>query len=170
MFYTNAVDIQDGEVITGMTVQEYLSKVNVLMVENPTELGYLEVKLAYLLRDMEGDIVYTGNKTPFNVIPIKNLIIKFQNEDHMVNDEFNLMGTLRDDFLTRYPELDIANTWLQPVSVARQGDTLIYAFEIYLTDAEEVKGFISRVKGSRIVSQFKLQSILSTLKYKVREE
>lgn len=181
MFYTNAVKLKDGEVITGMTVEEYLSKVNILMVENipfenytsvrsdPTEHGYLAVKCAYLLRDMKGDVLYSGTKMHLNIIPIKNLLIGFQGEDHMINDEFNLMGTLRDDFLSRYPRLDIVNTWLQPVSVARRGSDLIYAFEMYLKD-EEVNKFISYDKDNRIVNQFELQSILSTLKYKVREE
>lgn len=181
MFYTNAVNLKDGEVITGMSVEEYLSKVNVLMVKNipgvdytsvhedSTEHGYLEVKCAYLMRNMEGDVLYTGTKMHLNIIPIKNLLIEFQGEDHMINDEFNLMGTLRDDFLSRYPKLDIVNTWLQPVSIARRGSNLIYAFEIYLKD-EEVNKFISYDKDNRIVSQFELQSILSTLKYKVREE
>ena len=91
-----------------------------------------------------------------------------------MNDYFNVMGTMRDDFMKRYPYLDIAETYLQPVSIFRNEDRLVYVFEIFI-QGDEVNKFLEQDKENRVVDRRDLspdvQSILDTLKFKfIKEE
>ena len=84
------------------------------------------------------------------------------------------MGSLRDDFIARYPYIDIVNTYLQPVSIFRVNGRLVYMFEIFVQDME-IDKFLEQDKENKVVDRRDLpssvQSMLDTLKFKfIREE
>ena len=173
MLYTNAVDLKDGEIKSGIDVTTFESLINVPMTTYLTE-GGLSVEVAYALRDRQGRMFKSRDGLEFNYVLLKNLIIKYQGETELVNDYFNVMGTMRDDFMKRYPYLDIAETYLQPVSIFRNEDRLVYVFEIFI-QGDEVTKFLEQDKENKVVDRRDLspdiQSILDTLKFKfIREE
>ena len=168
MLYTNAVKLKNGEIVSNMDTTTFDSYVNIPMTSIPVP-GYISVEVAYLMRDVNGNILQSKDGIEINYIPLKNMLIKYQGETKLVNDYFNLMGSLRDDFMTRYPYMDIANTYLQPVSIFRSNDRLIYMFEIFVQDMEIAK-FIEQDKENKVVTRLdlpsKIQSMLDTLKFK----
>ena len=74
MLYTNAVDLKDGEIKSGMDVTTFESLVNVPMTTYPTEEG-LSVEVAYTLRDRQGRMFKSRDGLEFNYVLLKNLII-----------------------------------------------------------------------------------------------
>ena len=173
MLYTNAVKLKNGEIVSNMDTNTFDSYVNIPMTSIPVP-GYISVEVAYLMRDINGNILQSKDGIEINYIPLKNMLIKYQGETELINDYFNLMGSLRDDFIARYPYMDIANTYLQPVSIFRSNDRLVYMFEIFMQDMEITK-FIEQDKDNIVVTRRDLpssvQSMLDTLKFKfIREE
>ena len=168
MLYTNAVKLKNGEIVSNMDTTTFDSYVNIPMTSIPVP-GYISVEVAYLMRDINGNILQSKDGIEINYIPLKNMLIKYQGETKLVNDYFNLMGSLRDDFIARYPYMDIANTYLQPVSIFRSNDRLVYMFEIFVQDMEIAK-FIEQDKENIVVTRLdlpsKIQSMLDTLKFK----
>lgn len=168
MLYTNAVKLENGEIISNMSRTQFDSYVNIPMTTIPVP-GYLSVEVAYLMRDINGSVLRSKDGIEINYIPLKNLLIKYQGETKLVNDYFNLMGSLRDDFMNRYPYMDITNTYLQPVSIFRSCDRLVYMFEIFVQDME-IQKFIEQDKENIVVDRRDLpssvQSMLDTLKFK----
>ena len=168
MLYTNAVKLKNGEIVSNMDTNTFDSYVNITMTPIPVP-GYISVEVAYLMRDINGNILQSKDGIEINYIPLKNMLIKYQGETELVNDYFNLMGSLRDDFIARYPYMDIANTYLQPVSIFRSNDRLVYMFEIFVQDMEIAK-FIEQDKDNIVVTRLdlpsKIQSMLDTLKFK----
>ena len=168
MLYTNAVKLKNGEIVSNMDTNTFDSYVNIPMTSIPVP-GYISVEVAYLMRDINGNILQSKDGIEINYIPLKNMLIKYQGETELVNDYFNLMGSLRDDFIARYPYMDIANTYLQPVSIFRSNDRLVYMFEIFVQDMEIAK-FIEQDKDNIVVTRLdlpsKIQSMLDTLKFK----
>ena len=173
MLYTNAVKLKNGEIVSNMDTNTFDSYVNIPMTSIPVP-GYVSVEVAYLMRDINGNILQSKDGIEINYIPLKNMLIKYQGETELINDYFNLMGSLRDDFIARYPYINLANTYLQPVSIFRSNDRLVYMFEIFVQDMEIAK-FIEQDKENIVVTRLDLpsqiQSILDTLKFKfIREE
>lgn len=173
MLYTNAVKLKNGEIVSNMDTTTFDSYVNIPMTSIPVP-GYTSVEVAYLMRDVNGNILQSKDGIEINYIPLKNMLIKYQGETELVNDYFNLMGSLRDDFIARYPYMDIANTYLQPVSIFRSNDRLVYMFEIFVQDME-IDKFLEQDKENKVVARLDLpstiQSMLDTLKFKfIREE
>lgn len=168
MLYTNAVKLKNGEIVSNMDTTTFDSYVNIPMTSIPVP-GYISVEVAYLMRDVNGNILQSKDGIEINYIPLKNMLIKYQGDTELVNDYFNLMGSLRDDFIARYPYMDIANTYLQPVSIFRSNDRLVYMFEIFVQDMEIAK-FIEQDKENIVVARLDLpstiQSMLDTLKFK----
>ena len=168
MLYTNAVKLKNGEIVSNMDTNTFDSYVNIPMTSIPVP-GGVSVEVAYLMRDVNGNILQSKDGIEINYIPLKNMLIKYQGETELVNDYFNLMGSLRDDFIARYPYMDIANTYLQPVSIFRSNDRLVYMFEIFVQDMEIAK-FIEQDKENIVVTRLDLpstiQSMLDTLKFK----
>ena len=168
MLYTNAVKLKNGEIVSNMDTTTFDSYVNIPMTSIPVP-GYISVEVAYLMRDINGNILRSKDGIEINYIPLKNMLIKYQGETELINDYFNLMGSLRDDFIARYPYMDIANTYLQPVSIFRSNDRLVYMFEIFVQDMEIAK-FIEQDKDNIVVTRRDLpssvQSMLDTLKFK----
>ena len=173
MLYTNAVKLKNGEIVSNMDTNTFDSYVNIPMTSIPVP-GYISVEVAYLMRDVNGNILQSKDGIEINYIPLKNMLIKYQGETELINDYFNLMGSLRDDFIARYPYMDLVNTYLQPVSIFRSNDRLVYMFEIFVQDMEIAK-FIEQDKDNIVVTRRDLpssvQSMLDTLKFKfIREE
>ena len=173
MLYTNAVKLKNGEIVSNMDTTTFDSYVNIPMTSIPVP-GYVSVEVAYLMRDINGNILQSKDGIEINYIPLKNMLIKYQGEAELINDYFNLMGSLRDDFIARYPYMDLVNTYLQPVSIFRSNDRLVYMFEIFVQDMEIAK-FIEQDKDNIVVTRRDLpssvQSMLDTLKFKfIREE
>ena len=173
MLYTNAVKLENGEIISNMSNIQFDSYVNIPMTSIPVP-GHISVEVAYLMRDINGNILQSKDGIEINYIPLKNMLIKYQGETELINDYFNLMGSLRDDFIARYPYMDIANTYLQPVSIFRSNDRLVYMFEIFVQDME-IDKFLEQDKENKVVTRLDLpstiQSMLDTLKFKfIREE
>ena len=173
MLYTNAVKLKNGEIVSNMDTNTFDSYVNIPMTSIPVP-GYISVEVAYLMRDINGNILQSKDGIEINYIPLKNMLIKYQGETELINDYFNLMGSLRDDFIARYPYMDIANTYLQPVSIFRSNDRLVYMFEIFVQDME-IDKFLEQDKENKVVDRRDLpssvQSMLDTLKFKfIREE
>ena len=168
MLYTNAVELKNGEIVSNMDTTTFDSYVNIPMTSIPVP-GYISVEVAYLMRDVNGNILQSKDGIEINYIPLKNMLIKYQGETELINDCFNLMGSLRDDFIARYPYMDIANTYLQPVSIFRSNGRLVYMFEIFVQDMEIAK-FIEQDKENIVVTRLdlpsKIQSMLDTLKFK----
>ena len=168
MLYTNAVKLKNGEIVSNMDTNTFDSYVNIPMTSIPVP-GYLSVVLSYLMRDVNGNILQSKDGIEINYIPLKNMLIKYQGETELVNDYFNLMGSLRDDFIARYPYMDIVNTYLQPVSIFRSNDRLVYMFEIFVQDME-IDKFLEQDKENKVVARLDLpstiQSMLDTLKFK----
>ena len=173
MLYTNAVKLKNGEIVSNMDTTTFDSYVNIPMTSIPVP-GYTSVEVAYLMRDINGNILQSKDGIEINYIPLKNMLIKYQGETELINDYFNLMGSLRDDFIARYSYMDLVNTYLQPVSIFRSNDRLVYMFEIFVQDMEIAK-FIEQDKENKVVTRLdlpsKIQSMLDTLKFKfIREE
>lgn len=168
MLYTNAVKLKNGEIVSNMDTTTFDSYVNIPMTSIPVP-GYISVEVAYLMRDVNGNILQSKDGIEINYVPLKNMLIKYQGETELVNDYFNLMGSLRDDFIARYPYMDLVNTYLQPVSIFRSNDRLVYMFEIFVQDMEIAK-FIEQDKENKVVTRLdlpsKIQSMLDTLKFK----
>ena len=173
MLYTNAVKLKNGEIVSNMDTNTFDSYVNIPMTSIPVP-GYVSVEVAYLMRDINGNILQSKDGIEINYIPLKNMLIKYQGETELINDYFNLMGSLRDDFIARYPYINLANTYLQPVSIFRSNDRLVYMFEIFVQDME-IDKFLEQDKENKVVARLDLpstiQSMLDTLKFKfIREE
>ena len=173
MLYTNAVKLENGEIVSNMDTTTFDSYVNIPMTSVPVP-GYVSVEVAYLMRDINGNILQSKDGIEINYIPLKNMLIKYQGETELINDYFNLMGSLRDDFIARYPYMDISNTYLQPVSIFRVNGRLVYMFEIFAQDME-IDKFLEQDKENKVVTRLdlpsKIQSMLDTLKFKfIREE
>ena len=168
MLYTNATNLKNGEIVSNMDTNTFDSYVNIPMTSVPVP-GYISVEVAYLMRDVNGNILQSKDGIEINYIPLKNMLIKYQGEKELINDYFNLMGSLRDDFIARYPYMDLVNTYLQPVSIFRSNDRLVYMFEIFVQDMEIAK-FIEQDKENKVVTRLdlpsKIQSMLDTLKFK----
>lgn len=168
MLYTNAVKLKNGEIVSNMDTTTFDSYVNIPMTSIPVP-GYTSVEVAYLMRDINGNILQSKDGIEINYIPLKNMLIKYQGETELVNDYFNLMGSLRDDFIARYPYMNLANTYLQPVSIFRSNDRLVYMFEIFVQDME-IDKFLEQDKENKVVDRRDLpstiQSMLDTLKFK----
>ena len=168
MLYTNAVKLKNGEIVSNMDTNTFDSYVNIPMTSIPVP-GYTSVEVAYLMRDINGNILQSKDGIEINYIPLKNMLIKYQGETELINDYFNLMGSLRDDFIARYPYMDIANTYLQPVSIFRVNGRLVYMFEIFVQDME-IDKFLEQDKENKVVARLDLpstiQSMLDTLKFK----
>ena len=168
MLYTNAANLKNGEIVSNMDTNTFDSYVNIPMTTIPVP-GYISVEVAYLMRDVNGNILQSKDGIEINYIPLKNMLIKYQGETELVNDYFNLMGSLRDDFIARYPYIDIVNTYLQPVSIFRVNGRLVYMFEIFVQDME-IDKFLEQGKENKVVARLDLpstiQSMLDTLKFK----
>ena len=168
MLYTNAVKLKNGEIVSKMDTNTFDSYVNIPMTSIPVP-GYISVEVAYLMRDVNGNILQSKDGIEINYIPLKNMLIKYQGETKLVNDYFNLMGSLRDDFIARYPYMDLVNTYLQPVSIFRVNGRLVYMFEIFVQDME-IDKFLEQDKENKVVARLDLpstiQSMLDTLKFK----
>ena len=151
-----------------MDTNTFDSYVSIPMTSIPVP-GYISVEVAYLMRDVSGNILQSKDGIEINYIPLKNMLIKYQGETELINDYFNLMGSLRDDFIARYPYMDIANTYLQPVSIFRVNGRLVYMFEIFVQDME-IDKFLEQDKENKVVARLDLpstiQSMLDTLKFK----
>ena len=100
MLYTNAVKLKNGEIVSNMDTTTFDSYVNIPMTSIPVP-GYISVEVAYLMRDINGNILRSKDGIEINYIPLKNMLIKYQGETELINDYFNLMGSLRDDFIAR---------------------------------------------------------------------
>ena len=168
MLYTNAVKLKNGEIVSNMDTNTFDSYVNIPMTSIPVP-GYISVEVAYLMRDVNGNILRSKDGIEINYIPLKNMLIKYQGETELVNDYFNLMGSLRDDFISRYSYIDIVNTYLQPVSIFRVNGRSVYMFEIFVQDME-IDKFLEQDKENKVVDRRDLpssvQSMLDTLKFK----
>ena len=168
MLYTNAANLKNGEIVSNMDTTTFDSYVNIPMTSIPVP-GYISVEVAYLMRDFNGNILQSKDGIEINYIPLKNMLIKYQEETELINDYFNLMGSLRDDFIARYPYIDIVNTYLQPVSIFRVNGRLVYMFEIFVQDME-IDKFLEQDKENKVVARLDLpstiQSMLDTLKFK----
>ena len=168
MLYTNAVKLKNGEIVSNMDTTTFDSYVNIPMTSIPVP-GYTSVEVAYLMRDINGNILQSKDGIEINYIPLKNMLIKYQGETELINDYFNLMGSLRDDFIERYTYMDLVNTYIQPLSILRSNDRLVYMFEIFVQDMEIAK-FLEQDKENKVVARLDLpstiQSMLDTLKFK----
>ena len=168
MLYTNAANLKNGEIVSNMDTNTFDSYVNIPMTSIPVP-GYISVEVAYLMRDVNGSILQSKDGIEINYIPLKNMLIKYQGETELINDYFNFMGSLRDDFIARYPYMDLVNTYLQPVSIFRGNDRLVYMFEIFVEDMEIAK-FIEQDKENKVLTRLNLpptiHSMLDTLRFK----
>ena len=162
------IKIEEGKNKITLKSIRSMKVVNIPMTSIPVP-GYISVEVAYLMRDVNGNILRSKDGIEINYIPLKNMLIKYQGETELVNDYFNLMGSLRDDFIARYPYMDIANTYLQPVSIFRVNGRLVYMFKIFVQDME-IDKFLEQDKENKVVARLDLpstiQSMLDTLKFK----
>ena len=73
MLYTNAVKLKNGEIVSNMDTTTFDSYVNIPMTSIPVP-GYISVEVAYLMRDINGNILQSKDGIEINYIPLKNML------------------------------------------------------------------------------------------------
>lgn len=145
MWYANLKKIksdllQEGVHISGITTQQYANLTDIELLDiyrpNPVMLKQIaEVKLAYVLRDLQGNIIMTDDNSPVREIVFQNELQDLAKKVIITNSYVNLAGNIAKAMWRDFPNVDLTETVLQPLGVMLYEKQLWYTFELFLTDS-----------------------------------